>query len=144
MTIWDIITAMANADPNGETVTLSPLENLIRVKKDRLGTAVTIGVAGNLVNALGIENKYVGGLLLIDREAFLRKQKELTPVKLEGTWPMSAEEREQLDKWRCVHCVLVPCGEHACQRDFLRPCHGYDRCLLKDGSGGLEKKERQP
>lgn len=52
-------------------------ENLVSVRKVKAGTQVTIGVAGDLVAALGITNKFVGGLLLIDRQEYFATKKRL-------------------------------------------------------------------
>ena len=41
------------------------------------GTAVTIGTPGNVVAAIGLENRYVGGLLLIDREQYFAMKERL-------------------------------------------------------------------
>jgi hypothetical protein len=57
---------------------LSPLDNIVNLKKVKHGTEVTIGVAGNLVAALGIEHKFVGGLILADKEEFNAVKSDLS------------------------------------------------------------------
>lgn len=54
----------------GEKLQIAPLDNIINLRKVRGGTQVTIGVAGDVVAALGIEHRFVGGLILADKETF--------------------------------------------------------------------------
>lgn len=58
-------------------IQLAPLSNIVNLQKVKAGTNVTIGVAGNVVAALGLENKYVGGLILANREDFNRIKAEM-------------------------------------------------------------------
>jgi hypothetical protein len=58
-------------------VRLAPLGNITNLKKVKAGTQVTIGVAGDLVAALGLENKFVGGLILADKEQFDKLKAEM-------------------------------------------------------------------
>ena len=51
-------------------IQLAPLDNISRLRKTKLGTQVTIGVAGDLVGAIGMEGKYVGGLILANKAEF--------------------------------------------------------------------------
>lgn len=51
-------------------VRLAPLDNITNLKKVRAGTQVTIGVAGDVVAAIGIEGRFVGGLILADKTQF--------------------------------------------------------------------------
>lgn len=51
-------------------VRLAPLDNILNLKKVRAGTQVTIGVEGDVVAALGLEGKFVGGLILADKQQF--------------------------------------------------------------------------
>jgi hypothetical protein len=71
---FDICRALAAADKN---IQIAPLENITSLRKVKAGTQVTIGVPGDLVKAIGLQNKYVGGLLLIDREEYLSMKAEL-------------------------------------------------------------------
>ena len=43
----------------------------------RMETLVSIGVDGNLVAAIGLENKFVGGLLLCDKAQYFALRDEL-------------------------------------------------------------------
>lgn len=58
-------------------IRLAPLSNVTNLKKVRAGTQVTIGVEGDVVAAIGIEGKYVGGLILADKEQFNALVKEM-------------------------------------------------------------------
>ena len=70
---WDIIAAMCDLD--GNAVTLSPLGNVRNATAGRRGTDVTIGCEGNIVKALMLDCRYIGGLLLVDKEAFAARKK---------------------------------------------------------------------
>ena len=63
----------------GLDIRMSLLENVTNLRYSNLtkGTTVSIGVDGNLVAAIGIEQKFVGGLLLCDREQYFAIAKEL-------------------------------------------------------------------
>jgi hypothetical protein len=58
-------------------VSLSTLDNITNLRKIKAGTQVTIGVAGDVVAALGLENKYVGGLILADKKEFSAVKSEM-------------------------------------------------------------------
>ena len=64
---------------------LSPLDNIVNLKKVKHGTQVTIGVAGDLVAALGIEHKFVGGLILADKDEFNALKSEMQKASLVKT-----------------------------------------------------------
>lgn len=64
---FDVLKEMGVRDMK---VAVSPLHNIVNLKKVKQGTQVTIGVAGDLVAALGIEHKFVGGLILADKDEF--------------------------------------------------------------------------
>jgi hypothetical protein len=73
---FDICKEMA---ARGMDIRMSLLENItdLRYSKRTKGTTVTIGVDGNLVAAIGLERKFVGGLLLCDKEQYFALEKEL-------------------------------------------------------------------
>jgi hypothetical protein len=71
---FEICKAMADADLG---IQIAPLENITDLRKVRAGTKVTIGVPGDVVAAIGIERRYVGGLLLIDREQYAATKKKM-------------------------------------------------------------------
>lgn len=54
----------------GDKLQLAPLGNIVNLRKVKAGTEVTIGVAGDVVAALGIEQRFVGGLILADKATF--------------------------------------------------------------------------
>jgi hypothetical protein len=73
---FDICKEMAK---RGMDIRLSLLENVtnLQYRPRNKGTDVTIGVDGNLVAAIGIDNKFVGGLLLCDRAQYFALKEEL-------------------------------------------------------------------
>ena len=71
---FDICKAMAL---EGLDIRLAPLDNVTNLRKVKAGTQVTIGIAGDVVAAIGIEHKFVGGLLLADREQYFTTKKRL-------------------------------------------------------------------
>lgn len=64
---FDVLKAMVDEDNKG--ITLAPLNNLVRAKKTKHGTEVTIGVGGDVIAGI-MRGDYVGGLLLADKKAF--------------------------------------------------------------------------
>lgn len=58
-------------------VRLAPLGNIVSLNKVRAGTNVTIGVPGDLVGALAVEDLFVGGLILANRKQFEEVRREL-------------------------------------------------------------------
>ena len=75
-TLFDICKEMAK---RGLDIRMSMLENVTNVSYSKRckGTDVTIGVDGNLVAAIGLDNQFVGGLLLCDRKQYFEIAKEL-------------------------------------------------------------------
>lgn len=71
---FDICKVMCERDMD---IKVAPLDNVTNLRKVKGGTQVTIGVAGDEVAAIGLENRYVGGLLLINREQYFSIKKEL-------------------------------------------------------------------
>lgn len=57
-------------------IRLAPLGNLIRAKATKVGTEITIGVAGNVCNGLAL-GQYVGGLILADKQDFEKTKAEM-------------------------------------------------------------------
>ncbi len=57
-------------------IRLSTLDNISEVCKVKAGTKITIGFYGDVVGAIAT-NKFVGGLLLADKEQFESVRKEL-------------------------------------------------------------------
>ncbi len=76
---FDICKAMA---AEGLDIKLSLLDNVTNLRKRKYGTDVTIGIAGDLVAAIGLENKYVGGLLLCNREQYFATEAKLKAAAL--------------------------------------------------------------
>ena len=79
---FDVLKEMGVRDMK---VGLSPLDNIVNLKKVKHGTQVTIGVAGDLVAALGIEHKFVGGLILADKDEFNALKSEMQKSSLVKT-----------------------------------------------------------
>jgi hypothetical protein len=79
---FDVLKEMGVRDMK---VGLSPLDNIVNLKKVKQGTQVTIGVAGDLVAALGIEHKFVGGLILADKDEFNAVRSEMYKVSMVKT-----------------------------------------------------------
>ena len=73
---FDICKEMAR---RGMDIRMSLLENVtnLRYSKHTKGTTISIGIDGNLVADIGLKNKFVGGLLLCDREQYFAVQEEL-------------------------------------------------------------------
>ena len=65
-------------------VRLAPLGNITNLKKVKAGTQVTIGVEGDVVAALGLEDKFVGGLILADKAQFDAVRAELLSTPPNG------------------------------------------------------------
>lgn len=58
-------------------IEVAPLDNISNLRKVKAGTQVTIGVAGDKVAAIGLEQRYIGGLMLINREQYFAIKAEL-------------------------------------------------------------------
>ena len=78
---FDICKAMSN---EGLDIQIAPLDNVTNLRKVKAGTQVTIGVAGDVVAAIGLEGKYVGGLLLCNREQYFATKERLERKAAEG------------------------------------------------------------
>lgn len=64
---FEVFQAMSAA--NDQRLMAAPLGNIISARKVRAGTQVTIGVGGDVVGAIA-QGRLVGGLILVDRDAF--------------------------------------------------------------------------
>lgn len=78
---FDICKAMSQ---RGMDIQIAPLENVTNLRKVKAGTQVTIGVAGDMVAAIGLEGNYVGGLLLCNREQYFALKAILESEDLVG------------------------------------------------------------
>jgi hypothetical protein len=58
-------------------IQMAPLDQVRNLRKVKAGTDVTIGVAGDVVAAIGLEQKYIGGLLLANKEEYFQIKAEL-------------------------------------------------------------------
>ena len=74
---FDVLKVM---DERNLDVRLAPLDNIINLKKVRAGTQITIGVEGDVVSALGLEGKFVGGFILADKSQFDAIKSEIQKV----------------------------------------------------------------
>lgn len=73
-------------------IQMAPLDNVTDLRKVKAGTNVTIGVGGDMVAAIGLEHKYVGGLLLINREQYFAMKAKLEASETPDSVP-STDER---------------------------------------------------
>lgn len=71
---FDVCKAMALEN---QDIRMVPLSNVTDLRKVKAGTNVTIGVQGDLVAAIGLEGRFVGGLLLADRAQFIATEARL-------------------------------------------------------------------
>jgi hypothetical protein len=62
-------------------VSITPLENVLRVQKDKRGIQVTIGVFGVTIDELMMQGKYIGGLLLVDKKKYIEMRKKMEGEK---------------------------------------------------------------
>ena len=70
---FDVFKAMSRRNMD---IRLSTLDNIIQLRKVKAGTNVTIGVYGDIVGSV-FNGKFVGGLLLADKEQYQAVLKEL-------------------------------------------------------------------
>jgi hypothetical protein len=73
---FDICREMARRNMD---IRMSLLENVtdLTYSTKTKGTRVTIGIHGNLVAEIGLERKFIGGLLLCDKKQYLALAEEL-------------------------------------------------------------------
>lgn len=71
---FDVMKAMSAANMD---IRLAPLSNITHLQKTKHGTLITIGVEGDVVAAIGIEGRFVGGLILCDKEQYNKVGREL-------------------------------------------------------------------
>lgn len=70
---FDVLREMS---ARGGNIQIAPLNNILRMQKVKLGTQITIGVGGDVLTGITM-GKFVGGLLLADRDEFTAIQLEL-------------------------------------------------------------------
>jgi hypothetical protein len=71
---FDVFSRMV--ERNDKAIQLAPLGNLIGARKGKQGTKVTIGVANDVVTGIAL-SKYVGGLILCDKERYAEVKAEM-------------------------------------------------------------------
>ncbi len=64
---------------NGK-IFMAPLGNILRMNKVKAGSQITIGVPYEVMMGL-IQDRYVGGLFVVDKEEFARVEAELAAAK---------------------------------------------------------------
>lgn len=72
---FDILKIMSEENKD---IRFSHLNNVTKLHKDKHGTLITIGVAGDLVAAIGIHGRFVGGLILADKDQYREIEKRLS------------------------------------------------------------------
>jgi hypothetical protein len=77
---FDVLKMMGARNMN---IQLAPLSNLVRARAVKAGTQVTIGVCGNVVGDI-LKHKYIGGLILADKEQFDAVKSELEDGDRDG------------------------------------------------------------
>ncbi len=128
---FDICKAMTAEDLD---IRIAPLDNVISLHKVKAGTQVTIGVAGDVVAAIGIENKFVGGLLLCDREQYFATKQALESAVPERCGECGGKGDLVNDG---PYSVCGDCGGSGVKRDAAPVCPicqttgcGYGECGL--------------
>lgn len=71
---FDVMKLMSERNLDIRLSNLNHITNLTRTKQ---GTLVTFGVPGDLVAAIGIHGRFVGGLILCDRDQYRAIEEEL-------------------------------------------------------------------
>jgi len=80
--MFTVIDALVNSLPEDSfDVSITPLGNVLRVQKDKKGIQVTIGVSGVTVEELMMQDKYIGGLLLVDKKMYVEMRKKMENEK---------------------------------------------------------------
>ena len=72
---FDVMKLMSERNQDIRLSNINNVTNLTRTKQG--DTLVTIGVQGDLVAAIGIHGRFVGGLILCDRDQYRAIEKEL-------------------------------------------------------------------
>ena len=70
---FDVMKAMGEANKD---IRLAPLGNIVRLRKVKAGTQITIGFQGDVVGAI-YAGRFVGGLILADKCQFDETKREL-------------------------------------------------------------------
>jgi hypothetical protein len=83
---FDICKAMAMEN---QDIRIAGLENITNLQATKQGdTKITIGFPGNVIAAIALEQKFIGGLMLIDKKQYFatrdRLQAELDSKPKEG------------------------------------------------------------
>jgi hypothetical protein len=89
-----VMDAMAEANKD---IRLAPLSNITNLQKTKHGTLITIGAEGDLVAAIGVHNRFLGGLLLADREQFKEMKAHLTAARAPAMEELLEELSDFLD-----------------------------------------------
>lgn len=85
---FDICKRMAKENMD---ISLAPLGNITDLRKVKAGTNITIGVAGDLVAAIGLHHKYGGGLLLCNAEQYFAVKAQLESERAAGKREVKAD-----------------------------------------------------
>ena len=85
---FDVLKEMGKRNLN---IQMAPLGNIIKMRKLKAGTQVTIGVAGDVITRITF-GEVVGGLILADKKQFDDVKGELETSAVQS--PVSPEERK--------------------------------------------------
>ena len=88
MNNFDVLKVMGERNMD---IRIAPLVNITNLRKVRAGTQVTIGVEGDVVLAIGIEQKFLGGLILADKTEFMAVKAELEAAQSQQLTSSSQE-----------------------------------------------------
>ena len=117
MNNFDILKEMSNRNMD---IRMAPLDNITNLQKTRAGTQVTIGVAGYVVAAIGIEGRFVGGLILADRKQFEQVKTEL------GMLPVARSREEINEEVKQLHPIAKDYDTELQSNDTCLACGAHD------------------
>lgn len=76
---FDVLKKMGE---RGKNIQMAPLGNITNMQKVKAGTQITIGFAGDVITGITF-GRFVGGLILADKEEFDAIKSELRQLEVE-------------------------------------------------------------